>query len=354
MNLKTVIYRIIIKPLVLVCVFFPASMAGSLNKMENNIDEVHENISNKVLEWSKIIDDTLCDYLDDNNATDTLQAQTCNTEPESIDAFFQTNKYLEETENTYVRVRIGEYFQSRESHDFKLKFSVQLPLSRTKKSFKLFMEDVEINDVKNALSNDLNEDSSSANLGIHYFAPVINGLQSRYSLGFSGIHPYVRARYNALVETKNWQIDTVQLFEYATDNNFEEETNIYFDSYYNDLSFFRMQLHRKTETDIDGMNYGFIFQYYNTINKKIGLRSTMAFLGNTKYQYSKDDSINEPNDNTFGGINNYIASISWRENIWRKWFYYEIRPTVNFHRKHDYKANYSVLFMLDFYFGTCN
>ena len=347
-------YRIIIKLLIFVFVFLSLSQADTFDDMENNIDEVHADLSNKVLEWSKIIDDTLYDYIDDTNGSNKLQYQTCSTEPESIDAFFQTNKYLEETENTYVRVRIGEYFQSRESHDFKLKLSVQLPLSRSKKSFKLFMEDVEIDDVKDALSNDLDEDSSSANLGIHYFAPVMNGLQSRYSLGFSGINPYVRARYNALVETKDWQIDTVQSFQYATDNTFEEKTNIYFDKYYSDLSFFRMQLHRKTETDINGMDYGFIFQYYNTINKNIGLRSTLAFLGNTKYQYSTDDSIELPQNNTFGGINNYIASISWRENIWRKWFYYEVRPTVNFHREHDYKANYAVLFMFDFYFGTCN
>ena len=347
-------HRQLLKPLVLMFVFFSLIQADSLNNIEDNIDEVHADLSNKILEWSKIIDDTLYGYIDDTNGTNALQYQTCSTEPESIDAFFQTNKYLEETENTYVRVRIGEYFKSRESHDFKLKFSVQLPLSRSKKSFKLFMEDIEIDDVKNGFSKDVTEDSSSANLGIHYFAPAISGLQSRYSLGFSGINPYIRARYNVPVKTESWQIDTVQSFKYATDNTFEEKTNIYFDKYYSDLSFFRMQLHRKTETDINGMDYGFIFQYYNAINQNIGLRSTLAFLGNTKYQYFEDNTVLPVDNNTFGGINNYFASISWRENVWRKWFYYEIRPTINFHREHDYKANYSVLFMFDFYFGTCD
>jgi len=325
---------------VFLCV--PLLSYSSDNMMK--IDHFHSIISKHILKWSKNIDDMIYDTFGDSNKTcETFKLEENNKE-ESLDAFFQTNKYLNDTEDTYVRLRIGEYIQSKESNDFKLRLSAQFPLSRTKNSFKLFMRDIEAKDVKNAVQNTLEEENYNADLGINYDAPKIHKLRSKYSIGFSGLHPFIGARYSLLLKTKTWDIDTVETLRYASNNIFEEETNIYFDNYYDDSAFFRVQLHRKTETDIAGMDYGFIFQYYYNPSKTTGLKSTIAFLGNTQYKYSEDTA-------SYAGINNYFASVSWRENIGRKWFYYELRPTINFHRKHDYKANYSLLLMFDFYFG---
>ena len=122
-----------IKSLFSIFLFIPLS---SISAEETTyIDEYHATFSNKVLEWSKQIDDGICDTLGDSNTSCEV-----NTENEftSLDAFFQTQKYLNETQNTYIRFRIGEYVQSKESNDFKVRLSVQLPLSRTKKSFNIF------------------------------------------------------------------------------------------------------------------------------------------------------------------------------------------------------------------------
>ena len=315
------------------------------------IDEYHASISSKVLEWSKNIDDGICNTFNDDNETCEINNQS---EPASLDAFFQTDKYLNETTNTYVRLRFSEEFQSKESNDFKVRLAVQLPLSRTKKNFKLFMKDIKADDVKDVIDNPITKENNSADFGINYFAPDLHKIKSRYYLGFSGITPYLGARYNVLAETDEWLIDTVQKFQYYTDNVFEEETNIYFDNYYDQNSFFRIQLHRRTITDEKGMDYGLILQYFNNPSQNKGLQGTIAFLGNTKYYPEDLEEYEISNIDSFGGINNYYASVSWRENIWRKWFYYEVRPAVNFHRKHDYKANYSLLVMFDFYFGKYN
>ena len=315
------------------------------------IDEYHASISNTVLEWSKKIDDGICDTFGDGNVTCDINTQQTSA---SLDAFFQTDKYLSETQNTYVRFRIGEYLQSKESNDFKVRLSVQLPLSRTKKNFQIFMEDVEAKDVDNAVNNSLNKENTSANFGINYSAPDIDKFQSKYYLGFSGIYPYLGARYNLFMNTEEWDVDILQKFQYASNNVFEEETNVYFDNYYDEKSFFRIQLHRRTITEKSGMDYGLILQYFNNPSRNKGLQSTIAFLGNTKYYPEDIEEYNSSNRDSYAGINNYYASLSWRENIWRKWFYYEVRPAVNFHKKHDYKANYSVLIMFDFYFGRYN
>ena len=188
-------------------------------------------------------------------------------------------------------------------------------------------------------------------IGIHFFAPKSHGIRSRYSLGLSGLDPFVRARYNMPIETNGWLIDPIQIFKYSLDDEFEEETNIYFDKPFKDLSLFRVQLHRKTQTDIQGMDYALALQYYWSNRENTGIRISQSFFGNTKYPYITDKSIEPPKTETYGGVNNYETSISWRENIWRKWFYYEVTPSVNFHKDHDFEANYAIRIFFDFYFG---
>ncbi|WP_408997838.1 hypothetical protein, partial [Sulfurovum sp.] len=74
------------------------------------------------------------------------------------------------------------------------------------------------------------------------------------------------------IRTNNWLIDTVQLFEYSTDDKFEEETNIYFDKAFEDLSLFRVQLHRKTQEVMEGMDYALALQYYWSFKEKTAVR----------------------------------------------------------------------------------
>jgi len=208
-----------------------------------------------------------------------------------------------------------------------------------------------LDNAKNILKDDLEEDRLVPDIGVHYFAAETYGVESRYSLGFGGIHPFISARYNIPIKTNEWQINPVQLFKYSTKDEFEEETNIYFDKQLEELSLFRIQLHRKTQSKIDGMDYGLLLQYYWNPKKDTGLRLSQSFLGNTKYQYIVDGSVEPAHTETYSGVNNYVTSFSWRENIWRKWFYYEVRPGVNFEKQYDYEPNYTIRLFLDFYFG---
>ncbi len=95
------------------------------------------------------------------------------------------------------------------------------------------------------------------------------------------------------------------------------------------------------------MDYALSFQYYYSPQKNTGLGISQSFLGNTEYQY-----VTEQKMQTYGGINNYVTSLSWRENIWKDWFYYQISPGVSFHKQYDYNPNYILIFLVDIYFGS--
>jgi len=332
--------------------------AQSTDSNTSYIDETHMGISNKVLEWSDNIDTTISGWLCKNENNNTIacvekrESSVKNTSL-TVDAFFQSHKYFNETDNTFIRLRTDSIFQTRESHDFNLRLSIQMPFSKSKQNLKIFFDDLDLDNTENVIRND-KDDKVVSDIGIHYFSPNNYGIQSRYSLGISGVSPFVRARYSIPVKVGGWDIDPIQIFKYSIDDEFEEETNIYFDKAFEDLSLFRLQLHRKTQTKVDGMDYALGMEYYWSIRKKTGLKVSQSFFGNTKYPYVADKSIEPPEIETYGGINNYVTSISWRENIWRKWFYYEVTPIVSFHKDHDFKANYAIRIFFDFYIGQYN
>lgn len=267
-------------------------------------------------------------------------------EVDAVDRFFQNDKYLNQTEETYIRIRSENYFESKGSNDFGVNVRVQMPLSKTKKRFKIFVDDLTLDNVDEILK----DTPETPDIGIHYFASK-NKILSRYSIGLSGIHPFVKARFNMPIKIGNWLIDPIQTFRYSTDHQFEEETNIYFDKKIDNSSFFRILLYRKTQDEIEGMDYALSLQCFKIGKKDTGFGLAQSFLGNTEYMYSTEQGTPQPQLKKYGGIHDYVTSFSWRANIWRKWFYYEIRPSVSFHKQYAYEPNYSVRFFFDFYFG---
>lgn len=309
-----------------------------------SIDKYHKKISNQVLYWSNYLDTKISDWFisDERNSscvpTNNLVLKDNTTD--DIDSFFQSNRYLNESRDIYVRLRLNTYYYSRESNKMNMRINAQLPFDRCKKHWNLFFQ--ENNSNKNEIKS---TDISNGGVGIRYYGKERYGIKSNYSLGISKGSSYLRVRYKFPLLFGTWKIEPVQIFEYSHKYYFEEESNIYFDKTFNTKDLFRIQLHRKSAYNLKGIDYGLTFQYYWNLGKDSGLEITQSFFGNTSYNdfytYDKD----------YSRINNYVSSISWRENIWRKWFYYEIKPSINFHKDHDYKPSYAIRFSLDFYFG---
>lgn len=326
-----------------------------MQKEHNYIDDMHKSISETVLEWSEYLDIKVNDWLEDDKKDETkivekasqLPADTLEERTNYVDSFFQTGKYLDETDNTYIRLRTEADFQSKESADYGLRLSAQLPFKRSRKNLKIFIEDVTADNARNFFQ----DEDQSPSLGLNYYRPENFGINSKYSVGFQGIDPFVRARYNKVFEPDDWLIDLIQAFQYSTDDKFEEETNIFFDREFQDMGLFRVHLHRSTHQEVDGMDYAMSLEYYCCKKKNTGLRFSQTFIGNTEYHYIDDNGIGPDQIKTYGGINNYISAVTWRRNVWRKWFYYELRPAVSFQKQYDWDPNYSIRVIFDFYFG---
>lgn len=312
------------------------------------IDEKQKNFSNTVTDMFKTVDSGISGWIEDedNNMTCDDVAAALDEEffkdQDSIDAFFKSDKFIDETEASYLRIRLGSQFQSKEQAEFKYKIRAQIPLSRTKKSFQIFVDDVEKNYFDAATSTEVKE--TNTEVGVSYFAPVYKDIKSKYSIGISSLTPYAKARYSKDYNALGWIIQPSQQFKYSIESEWSEETNIYFDKRLETNSIFRTTLHRKTQSHVNGFDYAVAFSYYLTLSTRKGFSLSQQFWGNSKYSC---EVAPEP----YNGISNYATFASWRQNIFRKWITIEVQPGISFHRQYEYEPNYVVNFYVDFYFG---
>jgi len=342
------IYFHLMKPLCLILLFSSLGVATTDKKIEYTyMDELHEDISHKIVDWVDIIDSNIISWLSNNENTTVCEAEPFLTNPnivdsiESIDSFFQNERYLNETRDIYVRLRLRNDFYSREPNRVKVKVSARLPFDECKKQWNIYLEDARSNNAEIQST-----DSSSGGIGVSYLEKDTYGIDASYSIGLQGGYPYIRARYRLPIEFDTWEVEPAQTFKYSTKFYFEEETNVYFDKFLDKNNLLRIQLHRETASTEKGTDYGLILKYYWNLEEDGKLEFTQSFFGNTYYNdfYELDEN--------YSGINNYVTSLSWRQNIWRDWFYYEIKPSVNYHKDYNYEPSYFIRLNFDFYFGT--
>lgn len=320
-------------------VFATAQETTADKTLDQYIDEKHKEFSDYVVKVFDNIDGSISRWVQESDDNETGEDEAIT----NIDKFFKDEKFIEETERSFLRIRLGTEFQSKGDEDYNYKIRAQIPLNRTKKSFQLFIEDVEKSYSESEAPIE-NKDTSTA-VGINFFAPIYKDIKSKYSIGISSLTPYAKARYSKDFKSGDWVIQPTQQFKYSLKSEWSEETNLYFNRSLDENSLFRTTLHRKTQSHIDGFDYAVIFSYYLTLSSKKGFSISQQFWGNSKYKCEA-----APQD--YNGISNYSTFVSWRQNIFKQWISLELGPGVSFHRQYEYEPNYVFEFNVDFYFGN--
>lgn len=309
---------------------------------EQHIDDAHKTVSTKVVQVASSIDRLLSGSYENN-----LSDENSNF----IDAFFQSAKFTDETDKSYVNVRFNQTLQSKAPTTDDLSVNAHISLKRTQKKFNLFMHSLEDGKIFKSSTSDptTTNTHTKQEVGLSYWKQLKHGVKSKYSLGTRGLNPFVRARYNKVFSQGLWTIEPAQQFEYSIKDNFKEQTNLYFDRRLDESSLFRTTLQRETMSGLSGMNYSLSFSYYNTSSSTKGFSLSQSFIGNTNYTYVDDSNVTS---SSYPGINNYVTSFNWRQSIWKKWIIYDINPAISFHKQYNYKANYILGVNLNLYFGN--
>lgn len=310
----------------------------STSEERSYVDTTHDFISQKILSLSKTIDSSIYGFINtsENNTTKDI----------SMDDFFKNEKYIDDTDDAFIQLRLNSYFPVYGANDYKYALKAHIPLSRTKNKLNLFIQNKVEND--NEEINNINPTSSKTEVGINLFSTKMYNIKPKYSVGIRSFDPFVRARYSFEQKYNMWDIYISQIFKYSIDDKFSENTNLYFDTKPEEKNLFRVAFHRSTDSQSSGMNYGVGFHYYLSTEAKTAIRVSQTFTGNTNYTYTNLDTNTTKR---YAGINSYTTSISLRKNVWKEWIFYQITPSASFYKYHEYKENYSLNFMLEFYFG---
>ena len=344
---------------------------------EGYIDRYQKEISTKVHEWGVDIDGMLLQTYNfiggdgtDNNETETrdtnlsvtktnssnasqehnltkkLQSKA-ETESKKVDELFLSRRLLETRDRSYIRVSLVKQINSLDSDPSTFRVRARLGLGRSKKRLKLFIEDFNEDSAKNIGTT--GEDDTPS-IGLEKKSNKIFGIRPRYSAGFRGIDPFVRARYNYETDLGRWHFEPIQTFIYSLDDEFSEKTEFYLDTPTSERTLLRFVADRGTESRHGGMNYDGFVQWFWTLRQHRGLSLNLGFNGHTKYEQDIEGT-NPVEYNNKNKVFNYLFLMRWRENIFRKWFFYEVGTGVNYHQVHDYRPNYNIYFGIDLFFG---
>jgi len=263
-----------------------------------------------------------------------------------VDEFFLTRKLLEERDKSYIRVSFIDRINSLENEDFSADVKARLYLGKSRKKLRFFIESFNEDTARNIASSDSDEEAPA--IGIQRSSKKRFGIKPRYSIGLRGLDAFVRARYSYKSNVSRWTLEPIQTFTYAIKDEFSELTELYLSTPTSDTTLLRFVVDRGTHSGVDGMHYDGFAQYFYRPRKYAGLSFNLGFNGHTKYEKTLAQPPFVKQENK---VFNYLFLLRWRENIWRKWLFYEIGPGVNYHEEHGYRPNYNIFFGLDLFFG---
>jgi len=327
-----------------------------IDSLTEGIDSMHKYVTHKVKVVSSNADEQVTDWaytLDGNDTTEgrkTKKAKENNASASISDYFsdfFKDETFLNANNESYLRVRLGPEFDQKDDNKWEMSFAFNINLPYTQDSLKLFIgEDVDA---------DLNDkvpdpEAKDASLGVQYFIPeFIDGLETDFKVGITGINPFVNAQFQYPFDFYDWRLRPVQEIRYSLEDEIEEETRMYFDRRISSSEMVRFFLKRQSETQKYGQRYSAQISYFNTLAYQEGFNNYIAVSGDSQYFKNHPDYIPDGYEHT--GIDNYRVGMVWKEQFFRKWLFYEIEPIVEWDRRYYYDVNYIVKATLELWFG---
>ncbi|EQB40159.1 hypothetical protein M947_03805 [Sulfurimonas hongkongensis] len=315
-----------------------------------SLDYIQSSISKKVLIFSNRLDHSLTNNIEDDANASTKEASSLYGIVNLYDNFFKDETYLSTTNKSYIRLRLGAELNAEEGFEYFNNIRVSLRLPKTEKALYFFVGDE--TDEETRTINKVDEDKPTS-IGIKYVLDNLDILDASLFGGFRGIsNPFIKLRFQYPIAFEHLLFRPVQYIEYSLEDEFKEETQFYFDHRLeNRVDLMRLSLKRYTKTYLKGMNYSAQLSYISTLKHSIGFQVYALAQGQTKIQTTQPANI-KYNVTPTKGIYNYSTGIVWRQQLFKKYLFYELQPLVEFDQQYNYSANYIFRAHIELYFGN--
>ena len=264
-----------------------------------------------------------------------------------LDSFFDDERIVDEENKTKVRLKLSAFTEEGENVDVSAKANISLVLPHTEKRLRLIVagDPDEDYDFDNTITEDIGEDfertdERNTSLGLQYtLKETLQGqLKAGIGLRFhSGSPvPILSTRYRQDFDVGTWLGRFTETLRWYTDKGLESKTRMDFERPVSEKFYFRTTARWIWYEDEDGYFYDVSCNLYQTLSRKKVLR----------YQWINSFRT-EPNHY----LDEIILRIRYRQQIWRKWFFYEIAPQLSFPRQNDYDVTPGILFKAEVIIG---
>lgn len=302
-----------------------------------SLDYIQSNISNKIVVFSSNLDQKARGWVK-NDANSSVQELA----------------YLQATNKSYIRLRMGTEANKEEGFAFLNNIRVNLRLPKTEKELYLFIGDDEDEDEDgNAKSVNMNYSETPTSVGLKYFIKSMDAFKANLFAGLRGVtNPVIKLRLQYPIAFKYVSFRPVQYVEYSLEDEFKEETQFYFDHCLaGKKELIRLSLSRYTQTYLKGMNYSAQLSYLGVIEHEVGFQLYSNLSGRTKLNSAEPVNA-KYNVIPTTGVYNYSSGIIWKQRFFKKYLFYELQPLVEFNQQYAYNANYVFRANIEMYFGN--
>jgi hypothetical protein len=283
------------------------------------VDEIQKYGTKKVTQYTKVIDETLS-YDDARKQLSQL------TDDE--DYYYSTNR-------SHIKLQFGAEDRKFSTLRAITKIRAKLDLPLAKHALKLFIEgDYQDDKILQGV------DEEGTSLGLEH--SLSTQFDSRLRVGVSRIdNPYIQYRIGIKKQDGRIIFEPYQYLKYSNDNEFEESTNLHIDIIVDERSLYRWHLYRSTQTDQDGMRYGTSLSWYRNLEGDRVIAFSIGGNAETEIEQGYDNRITD-----------YYLTTNWKQNIFKKYMYLYITPSLHFSRETDYTIDPGLKVVYEWRFGN--
>jgi len=258
-----------------------------------------------------------------------------------------SDNYLDRSNRSYIRLRGGYAYDFLGSDEYIYSITARLMIPRTRERLDLIIGDDTKNSSDLSLEGTEAERDNSVALGVNNLLGALDIIDSRLRVGFSGVtNPYAKAAFSYEALLGKWFFLPSQTFRYSAKEEFEEWTNLVFRHKVYKETMFSLLMQRSTTNTAPGMDYFLQPSINITLGKYGELTPYLGLYGRTKEQAPDDDGYRPPK-----GVYRYAAGLNWSKQASRKYIVYRIQPILSYDDRYDFRPNYYVKALLEFYFG---
>jgi len=264
-----------------------------------------------------------------------------------IDSFFDAERVRAEENESTLRLRLETLIEEGEAIDFGIKASLRLVLPKLQDRVSLVVsgdpnDDPDFENTPADTRQEQISGSDEKNVTVSLRYSIEENLRRNIStsLGFRfrGLLPvvYLEGRYRYQLGLDQWTARFTERVRWYTDVGWESRTSLDFDRVLSPWWFFR--------TGVQGDWYqdetGFFYSLSATMTQKLSERRAVEYGWVNSFQTDPNNHLEE-----------IMFRIRYRQNIWRRWVFYEIQPQIRFPKSEAFNITPGVLLMLESIFG---